>query len=99
MSFAPNIAMVVDNHSLLAIRTSDVVERNISAYLLDNEISDDYGRVAVYHLPLQGVDVDNLDPPLHRIEMGAAQSDDWLPRRPRHLCLACRRGCSHVDVG
>ena len=49
-----------DNHSLLAIRTSDVVEGNISAYLLDNEPAGDEGRVAVYRLLLQGVDVDNL---------------------------------------
>ena len=49
MSFAPKIAVVVDNHSHLAIHTSDVVEWNISAYLLDNESSDD-----------EGVDVDNL---------------------------------------
>ena len=59
MSFAPKIAVIVDNHSLLAIRTSDV-EGNISAYLLDNEPSNDEGRVVVYHLLLQGVDVDNL---------------------------------------
>ena len=37
MSFAPKIAVVVDNHSLLAIRTSDIAKGNISAYLLDNE--------------------------------------------------------------
>ena len=61
MSFAPKIAMVVvDNHSLFAVCTSDVVEGNISAYLLDNEPSDDEGRIAVYHLLLQGVDVDNF---------------------------------------
>ena len=61
MSFSPNIAVVVDNHSLLAIRTSDV-EGNISAYLLDDETTDDDGRVSVYRLLLQGVevDVDNL---------------------------------------
>ena len=60
MSFAPKIAVVVANHSLLAIRTSDVVEGNISAYLLDNEPSDDEGCVVVYRLLLQDVDVDNL---------------------------------------
>jgi len=54
MSFAPKIVVVVDNHSLLAIRTSDV-EGNISAYLLDNESSDNEGSVAVYCLLLQGV--------------------------------------------
>ena len=60
MSFAPKIAVVVDNHSVLAIHTSDVVERNISAYLLDNEPFDDEGRVAIYCLLFQGVDIDNL---------------------------------------
>ena len=45
---------------LLAIRTCDVVEGYISAYLLDNEHSHDECRVAVYRLLLQGVDVDNL---------------------------------------
>ena len=49
--------MVVDNHSLLAIRTSDV-EGNISAYLVDNESTNDEGRVVVYRLLLQGVEVD-----------------------------------------
>ena len=38
-----------------AIHTSDVVEGNISAYLLDNEPSDDEGQV-VHRLLLQGVD-------------------------------------------
>ena len=60
MSFAPKIAVIVDNHSLLAIHTSDEVEENISTYLLDNEPSDDEGRVAVYRLLLQGVDIDNI---------------------------------------
>ena len=60
MSFAPKIAVVVDNYSLLAIRTSDIREGNISAYLLDNEPSDDAGTVSVCRLLLQGVDVDNL---------------------------------------
>ena len=60
MSFAPKIAVVVDNHSLLAIRTSDIAKGNISAYLLDNEPSDDDGRVSVCRLPLQGVNVDDL---------------------------------------
>ena len=60
MSLAPKIAMVVDNHSLLAIRTSDIAKRNISACLLDNETSDDDGRVSVCRLPLQGVNVDDL---------------------------------------
>ena len=46
-----------DNHSLLAIRTSDV-EGNISAYLVDNESTNDEGRVVVYRLLLQGVEVD-----------------------------------------
>ena len=59
-SFAPKIAVVADNHSLLAIHTSDVLEGNISAYLLDNESSDDEGSVAIYYLLLQGVDTDNL---------------------------------------
>ena len=59
MSFAPKIAVVIDNHSLLAIRKSDV-EGNISAYLLDYEPCDDEGRVAVYRLLLQGVEVDNV---------------------------------------
>ena len=59
MSFAPKIAVVVDNHSLLAIHTSDV-EGNINAYLLDKELSDIEGRVAVYRLLLQGVEVDNV---------------------------------------
>ena len=63
MSFAPKIVVVVDNHSHLAIRTIDVVEGNTSAYLLDNEPSDDEGRVAVYRILLQGVDVDNLSIP------------------------------------
>ena len=49
MSFAPKIAMVVNNHSLLAIRTSDVVKGNISVYLLNNETAHD-----------QGVDIDRL---------------------------------------
>ena len=57
MSFAPKIAVVVDNHSLLAIRTSDV-EGNISAYLRDFEPSKDEGCVVVYRLVLQGVEVD-----------------------------------------
>ena len=38
MPFAAKIAVVVDNHSLLAIHTSDV-EGNINAYLLDNKPS------------------------------------------------------------
>ena len=59
MSFTPNIVMVVDNHSLFAIRTSDVLEANINAYLLNNETAHDHGRVAVYRLPLQGVVVDD----------------------------------------
>ena len=60
MSFAPKIAVVVVNHSLLSIRTSDVVERNIIAYLLNDEASNDEGRVVVYHLLRQCVDIDNL---------------------------------------
>ena len=60
MSFAQKIAVVVDNHSLLAIRTSDIAKGNISACLLDNEPSDDDGRVSVCRLPLQGVNVDDL---------------------------------------
>ena len=56
MSFTPKIAVVVDKHSLLAIRTFDV-EGNISAYLVDNEPSNDEGRVVVYRLLLQGVEV------------------------------------------
>ena len=59
MSSAPKIAVVVDNHSLIAIQ-SDVVDGYISAYLLDNEPFDDEGRVAVYRLLLQGVNIDNL---------------------------------------
>ena len=50
-------AVVVDNHSLLAIRTSDV-EGNISAYLVDNEPSNDEGRFVVYRLLFQCVEVD-----------------------------------------
>ena len=73
MSFTPKIALVVDNHSLLAIRTSDV-KGNINAYLVDNEPSNDEGRVVVYRLLLQGVEVDvDLDvdrSPVYRIEMG-----------------------------
>ena len=56
MSIAPKIAVVVNNHSLLAIRTSEVVEGNISAYLRDNETSDDEGRVSAYGLLFQGID-------------------------------------------
>ena len=64
MSFASKIAVVVYNHSLLAIRTSDV-EGNISAYLLDYEPSKDEGRDVVYRQVLQGVevDVDHLSTP------------------------------------
>ena len=50
-------AVVVDKHSLLAKHTSDI-EGRISAYLLDNEPSNDEGRVVVYRLVLQGVEVD-----------------------------------------
>ena len=59
MSFAPKIFVVVDNRSLLAIRTSDV-EGIINAFIRDNEPSDDEGRVAVYRFLLQGVEVDNV---------------------------------------
>ena len=60
VSFAPKIALVVDNHSLFAIPTSEVVERNIIAYLLNDEASNDEGSVVIYHLLLQCVDVDNF---------------------------------------
>ena len=39
ISFAPKIGVVVDNHSLLAIRTSDIAEGNIGTYLFDNVTS------------------------------------------------------------
>ena len=47
MSFAPKIAVIFDNHSLLAKHTSDVVEGNIGAYLLDNEPSDDVDKLSM----------------------------------------------------
>ena len=92
MSFAPKIAVVVDNHLLLAICTSDVVEGNTSSYLLDNEPCDDEGRVAVYRLMLQGVDVDNH--PISRCTESRWDPHYRMTGRPRHLRLAHRRGCS-----
>ena len=113
MSFAPKRAMIVNNHSLLAIRTSDV-EGNISAYLLDNEPSDPR-RPCCRLSPSAPMcrRRQSLDPPLHRIEMGPARSDDWLPRRRRHCVLhadgdgvivaavlsVLQHNVSHVDVG
>ena len=111
MSFEPMIAVVVDNHSLLAIRTSDIVG-DISAYLHDNEPSDDEGRVAVYPVLLQGVDVDNL--PIRR-----CTESRWDPFDRMTGCLVVlvnyvlhadrvvvavvlsvvQHNVSHVDVG
>ena len=68
-SFAPTsnrLAMHEDcrghRQSFASCNTHIRVEGNISAYLADNEPSNDEGRVAVYRLLLQGVevDVDNL---------------------------------------
>ena len=112
MSFAPKIAVVVDNHSLLAIRTSDVVEGNISAYLLDNEPSDDEGRIAVNRLLLQGVVVDNLS-------IRCCTGSRWEPLDRMSGCLVAlvtyvlhadgvvvavvlsvvQHNVSHVDIG
>ena len=93
-SFARKIAVVVDNYSLLVLRTSDVVEGNISPYLLENDPYDNEGRVVVNRLLLQGVDVENISSRgCNELRWDPVRSDDWLPRRPRHLCIACRQGC------
>ena len=64
-------------------------QKKESAYLLDNEPSGDEGRVAVHRL-LQSDDL-GAEADRWQHEMGAARSDEWLPRLPRHVYLACRR--------
>ena len=74
VSFSPQITMVVNNHMLLAVRTSDV-EGNIPAYLVGNETSHD--DLVAGRLSVQGVHVHN-DLSLRRIETAAGRMIGWL---------------------
>ena len=87
MSFVPKIAVVVDVHSLFAIHTSDVVEGNISAYFSITSPLTTKAVLPSIAFCSKVSTSPSLDPPLHRIEIGVARSDDWLSSSSRVSCM------------